>query len=415
MISIATLSVGSVDREATDAACTGAHVCPLCAGVSPRLGGVVEAFPERCHHCLFLVREVAEKQFAYECCVTGRGGGEVVAAVFCYRRVCAASVVVVAVTLNKASALEPVDETAYPTAGEEALARDFGDSQPSLDVEEQSEEDFVFGSADARVATQVILQQPGQPAVRRDEATPSFCFRLCEERVHVSPSSGRNGAVKHRDGGWPALVSGPRPQGVAYANVHDTSCVRTHLVYGVTEVSHFGAGEGTTLMTTLAEINQRPAAEKWFFYGLLFWIFTQLSRIVAIPLLQAIIDETDPDAWFYPAVLDLVAVVFALPLMAALIWRRGLLSWLFAIIYLTVSIVDHLGNLVTTALVGPPPTLAEMSSMPAEVVPTFQTIFDVLFLVLLIVPRFRKLFFLLDGETDSNRTSDETTPQPNHP
>jgi hypothetical protein len=91
------------------------------------------------------------------------------------------------------------------------------------------------------------------------------------------------------------------------------------------------------------------------------------------------------------------------------------LSWLFAIIYLTVSIVDHLGNLVTTALVGPPPTLAEMSSMPAEVVPTFQTIFDLLFLVLLIVPRFRMLFFLLDGETDSNRTSDETTPQPNHP
>ncbi len=168
-------------------------------------------------------------------------------------------------------------------------------------------------------------------------------------------------------------------------------------------------------MTTLAEINRRGAAEKWFFYGLLFWIFTQLSRIVAVPLLQAIIDGTDPDAWFYPAVLDLVAVVFALPLMAALIWRRGLLSWLFAIIYLTVSIVDHLGNLVTTALVGPPPTLAEMSSIPAEVVPTFQTIFDLLFLVLLIVPRFRKLFFLLDGETDSNRASDETTPRSNHP
>ena len=166
---------------------------------------------------------------------------------------------------------------------------------------------------------------------------------------------------------------------------------------------------------TLAEINRRGAAEKWFFYGLLFWIFTQLSRMVAIPLLQAIIDGTDPDAWFYPAVLDLVAVVFAIPLMAALIWRRGLLSWLFAIIYLTVSIVDHLGNLVTTALVGPPPTLAEMSSVPVEVVPTFQTVFDVLFLVLLIVPRFRKLFFLLDGEGDSLQTVDEAAPQPSHP
>ncbi len=167
-------------------------------------------------------------------------------------------------------------------------------------------------------------------------------------------------------------------------------------------------------MTTLAEINQRPAAEKWFFYGLLFWIFTQLSRIVAIPLLQAIIDGTDPDAWFYPAVLDLVAVVFALPLIAALIWRRGLLAWLFAIIYLTVSIVDHLGNLVTNLLVGPPPTLAEMSSIPAEVVPTFQTVFDLLFVVLLILPRFRKLFFRLDGETDTNHPASKAVAPPEH-
>lgn len=153
-------------------------------------------------------------------------------------------------------------------------------------------------------------------------------------------------------------------------------------------------------MSDLTEINQQPVAERWFFYGLLFWIFTQLSRIVAIPLLQAILDDTDPDAWFYPAVLDLVAVAFALPLIAALIWWRGLLSWLFAIIYLTVSIVDHLGNLVTSSLVGPPPTLADSSPFPTEVIPTLQTVFDVLFLVLLIVPRFRHLFFRLEGEGD---------------
>jgi hypothetical protein len=153
-------------------------------------------------------------------------------------------------------------------------------------------------------------------------------------------------------------------------------------------------------MSDLSEINQQPAAERWFFYGLLFWIFTQLSRIVAIPLLQAILDDTDPDAWFYPAVLDLVAVVFALPLIAALIWWRGLLSWLFAIIYLTVSIVDHLGNLVTSSLVGPPPTLADSAPFPTEVGPTLMTVFDVLFLVLLIVPRFRHLFFRLEGEGD---------------
>jgi len=62
---------------------------------------------------------------------------------------------------------------------------------------------------------------------------------------------------------------------------------------------------------------------------------------------------------FYPAYLDLFAVVFAPPLIWAIVKRRGLLTWASAIIYLTVSIVDHAGNLVTTTFVGPP-SIAEL-------------------------------------------------------
>ena len=140
--------------------------------------------------------------------------------------------------------------------------------------------------------------------------------------------------------------------------------------------------------------------QKWFLYGLLFWIFTQVSRFVAIPLLQAIADGDDPEAWFYPASLDIFAAVLAIPVMALIYWRRGFASWLITVIYLVISIVDHIGNFFTTWRVGPPPTLAESSPGPPELVPAIQTFFDVVFVVLLLMPVFRMLFFQLTTDDD---------------
>ena len=117
-------------------------------GAIPWLLVLVETVPERCHRLLFLVGEVAEKSFAYKCRVTGRGGKEVVTAVFRYCRVCTAFVVLVTMTLDEAGTFESVDQTAYPASGEEALVRNFGDSEPPLIVVEQSEKDLVFGSAE---------------------------------------------------------------------------------------------------------------------------------------------------------------------------------------------------------------------------------------------------------------------------
>lgn len=131
--------------------------------------------------------------------------------------------------------------------------------------------------------------------------------------------------------------------------------------------------------------------EKAFFIGLQVWIFLQLSRFVAIPLINDITTGTESQAWLYPAYLDIVAAVFALPLMVALAKKRGLFTWTFTMLYLVVSIVDHCGNFVTTATVGPPSIVGE--DMNPILAPAIQTAFDLLFVVLLIIPNYRRLFF----------------------
>ncbi len=131
--------------------------------------------------------------------------------------------------------------------------------------------------------------------------------------------------------------------------------------------------------------------EKFFFIGLQVWIFLQLSRVVAIPLITDVNSGVESAAWLYPAYLDLVAAVFGLPLMIALVYRRGLYTWTLVIIYLAVSIVDHCGNFVTVTAVGAPSIVPEGSN--PVLAPAMMTVFDLLFVVLLMITNYRKLFF----------------------
>ena len=131
--------------------------------------------------------------------------------------------------------------------------------------------------------------------------------------------------------------------------------------------------------------------EKAFFIGLIVWIFLQISRFVAIPLINDINAGSESPAWLYPAYLDIVAAIFAIPIIIALLRWRGLFTWTFTILYLVVSIVDHCGNFVTTAAVGPPSIVDE--GMNPILVPAIQTAFDLLFVVLLMMPKYRLLFF----------------------
>ena len=132
--------------------------------------------------------------------------------------------------------------------------------------------------------------------------------------------------------------------------------------------------------------------ERIFLIGLIIWIVLQISRAIALTLINEITAGSESYAWLYPAYLDLFAVVFVPPLIWAIIKYRGFLTWTFTVMYLTISIIDHAGNFVTTTFVGPP-SIAE--GMDPYLVPVIQTVLDVLFLVLLFVPRFRNIFFRL--------------------
>ena len=116
-----------------------------------------------------------------------------------------------------------------------------------------------------------------------------------------------------------------------------------------------------------------------------------MSRFIAIPLINDIGAGAESEAWRYPAYLDLFAAVFALPLVWGLVLRRGLIVWALAMIYWAISIVDHVGNFVTTTYVGPPSIAGEASN--PYLVPAIMTVLDALFLVLMFVPRYRDLFF----------------------
>jgi len=132
--------------------------------------------------------------------------------------------------------------------------------------------------------------------------------------------------------------------------------------------------------------------EKIFFIGLIVWILLQISRFIAFELIGDINNGSESKAWMYPAYLDIFAAVTAVPLIGAIIVKsRGLLTWTAAVVYLSISIVDHFGNFTTTGIVGPPSIVQEGSN--PYTIPIIQTIIDAIFLILLFAPKFRRLFF----------------------
>lgn len=117
--------------------------------------------------------------------------------------------------------------------------------------------------------------------------------------------------------------------------------------------------------------------------GLIVWVVLQVPRLIAIPLIQGVLDDTESDAWMFPAILDIVVAVAA-PFMAVALWRaRGLWVWVTAIVFFTVSIVDHL-DAITAGLLAPTPQIFGGGSGPSPaVVPGLQLLIDIVALWLL--------------------------------
>lgn len=139
-------------------------------------------------------------------------------------------------------------------------------------------------------------------------------------------------------------------------------------------------------------------SDKLFLVALVIWILAQLIRFIAIPLIMNVANGIDAPGWMYPAILDVVAAAFAIPLAFA-IWKwRGFTVWTLTIVYLTLSIVDHIGALTNLTLIGEPLAFEDFTGGGNPyTAPVVQTVLDVIFFGLLLMPRFRNLFFRLSN------------------
>ena len=126
--------------------------------------------------------------------------------------------------------------------------------------------------------------------------------------------------------------------------------------------------------------------------GLTAWVLLQIPRLVAVTLIASVSNGEDAPAWMYPAILDLVIAVAA-PFLAVALWKwRGLAVWTLTVVYLTVSIVDHVGFFTTSAQIGTPIAFEDMGG-GSELVPAIQTAIDAVFLFLVV--RSKEIFFKL--------------------
>lgn len=156
---------------------------------------------------------------------------------------------------------------------------------------------------------------------------------------------------------------------------------------------------------TAATTTRRPRGVLTF---LAIWCLLQLPRLIAVPLIRDVAAGRDDPAWMYPAILDVVVAVAAVPVAWLLVRRRGLLPFVAGVLFLVVSIIDH-GDAVTAGLLSPTPQVFGGPDGPASarVVPALQAVGDLVALWLLTRPSLRAWFGLLPGQA--------TTPESRQP
>lgn len=133
---------------------------------------------------------------------------------------------------------------------------------------------------------------------------------------------------------------------------------------------------------------------KIFLVALVVWILAQLIRFIAIPLITSVANGIDAPGWMYPAILDVAAAALAVPLVFAILRWRGFTVWTLTIVYLTLSIVDHIGALTNLTLIGEPIAFEQFAGGGNPyIAPVVQTCLDIIFFGLLLMPRFRGQFF----------------------
>ncbi|HUN22124.1 MAG TPA: hypothetical protein PK299_03215 [Anaerolineales bacterium] len=125
------------------------------------------------------------------------------------------------------------------------------------------------------------------------------------------------------------------------------------------------------------------------------WAVLQIPRYIAIPIIQNIFSGgTDHPAWLIPALGDIVIASLSFVVIYAFWKKQGFWVWAFTLLWLALSIYDHLSTVVATiATPGPQifgggttPNLANLSA------PGSQAVIDALFFIYLAREKIRLMF-----------------------
>lgn len=125
------------------------------------------------------------------------------------------------------------------------------------------------------------------------------------------------------------------------------------------------------------------------------WFLLQIPRFIALPLISDVLNGIDSPAWLYPAILD-VMVATASPFLIYLIWkRRSHTTWVFVVIYLVTSIIDHGGSLSADFLTATPQVFGGEEGTSPIVASGSQAVIDIIVLITITRSKFRNHYYNL--------------------
>lgn len=129
------------------------------------------------------------------------------------------------------------------------------------------------------------------------------------------------------------------------------------------------------------------------------WAFLQIPRYIAIPILQNIFSGGgDPAAWLLPALGDIVIATLS-PVVMYIVWRKqGLWVWAFTLIWLFLSIYDHMSTVVASATTPSPQFFIQSfgvdttPSLANATMPIAQAVIDAVLFIYLAQEKVRLMF-----------------------
>ncbi len=113
------------------------------------------------------------------------------------------------------------------------------------------------------------------------------------------------------------------------------------------------------------------------------WLLVQMSRIMAFHIVQDVHAGIDSPAWLFPALMDIFLGITA-PFVAFALWRKtGLAVWTGAIVWLTLSISDHIDGFTAALTVPLAHSISANNSSPFSTIVLVLAALDVVAVVLL--------------------------------